>query len=382
METFMRPASMPDRPASVSGVISASVLLRQTEAFSRGKIDVVLGLSGGVDSGVAAALLQQDGLSVCGALLRVPGAPSAREDAMDVAQALDLPLVELDVKEAFARTVLRNFAQEYESGRTPNPCIVCNKNVKFAALCELADKLGAPHVATGHYAKVRNEAARAALLRHGSAKDQSYMLYRLEQATLRRLLLPLSQLDKPAVRALAGQWKLPVAQKRDSQDICFVPDGDHTAALAEIGVTPKPGRFVDESRRVLGRHAGVGRYTVGQRKGLGVAADRRLFVTEIDPRTGDVTLAGKEALLRRRLAVSDVVWTSIPAPGAPLRATVKLRLGAAEYPALVSPLDIAAKTVCLTFDQPVSMGAPGQSAVFYDGELVLGGGILEQAPRQ
>lgn len=147
-------------------------------------------------------------------------------------------------------------------------------------------------------------------------------------------------------------------------------------------MTPKPGRFVDESRRVLGRHAGVGRYTVGQRKGLGVAADRRLFVTEIDPRTGDVTLAGKEALLRRRLAVSDVVWTSIPAPGAPLRATVKLRLGAAEYPALVSPLDIAAKTVCLTFDQPVSMGAPGQSAVFYDGELVLGGGILEQAPRQ
>ena len=377
METFMRPASMPDRPASVSGVISASVLLRQTEAFSRGKIDVVLGLSGGVDSGVAAALLQQDGLSVCGALLRVPGAPSAREDAMDVAQALDLPLVELDVKEAFARTVLRNFAQEYESGRTPNPCIVCNKNVKFAALCELADKLGAPHVATGHYAKVRNEAARAALLRHGSAKDQSYMLYRLEQATLRRLLLPLSQLDKPAVRALAGQWKLPVAQKRDSQDICFVPDGDYAGYIRHAtGAEIQPGDFLDTAGNPIGRHRGLIHYTIGQRKGLGLSLGRPAYVVGKDAASNTVTIGAESDLYTDSFTVRELNWISIPALTAPMQVTVKTRYSQTEVPCRIEPME---KGTCrAVFEAPQRAVTAGQSAVFYDGDTVVGGGIIRR----
>lgn len=369
---------MPDRSGQkLTGVISASVLLRQTEAVCRRAPDVVLGLSGGVDSGVAAELLVRQGYSVCGALLRIPGADCPREDALAVAQAADIPLFELDVGEAFERIVLRNFAREYAGARTPNPCIVCNPGVKFAALCELADELGAPFVASGHYAGVRTAAGRAELLRHASGKDQSYMLYRLPQSQLGRLLLPLQQMGKASVRELAREWALPVAQKRDSQDICFVPQGDYAAVLERLGVPMAPGDFVDGEGRVLGRHEGIARYTVGQRKGLGVSADQRLFVTKIDAFTRRVTLQGSEALLCSRLALSDVVWTSGEAPKQPVCATVKLRLGPREHAARVQPL--GERGALVLFDRPVRRGAPGQSAVFYDGDMVLGGGVIDDA---
>ena len=369
---------MPDgQEKKNTGVISASVLLRQTEAVCRRAPDVVLGLSGGVDSCAAAALLVRQGYSVCGALLRIPGADCPREDALAVAQATDIPLFELDVGEAFERVVLRNFAKEYAAARTPNPCIVCNPGVKFAALCELADDLGAPFVASGHYARLRKSDAYTQLLRHASEKDQSYMLYRLPQAILSRLLLPLQELEKSSVRELAREWALPVAQKRDSQDICFVPQGDYAAVLKRLGVPMAPGNFVDKQGQVLGRHKGIARYTVGQRKGLGVSADRRLFVTAIDALTGNVTLQGSEALLCRQMTLSEVVWTSGEAPKQPVRATVKLRLGPREHAARVQPL--GEQEALITFDQPVRRGAPGQSAVFYDGDTVVGGGVIGHA---
>ncbi|MBC8536592.1 tRNA 2-thiouridine(34) synthase MnmA [Feifania hominis] len=339
---------------------------------------VVLGLSGGVDSSVAAGLLQQAGFDVVGVMLQIPHAASPVDDARRVAAALDIPLITADVAERFEKYVIAPFAAEYRAGRTPNPCVVCNPSVKFHTLLSIADDLGAEYVATGHYARVARAqtGGRHLLLRAANRqKDQSYMLYRLGQDVLARLLLPLAELDKQAVRALAGEQGLVTADKPDSQEICFVPDGDHAAFLERHTGASPAGDFVDGQGCVLGRHRGVIRYTVGQRKGLGVSLGYQAFVSAIDAGANTVTLTADEReLFHGGVTLTDCVFHPFERLDAPMRVTAKIRFAAREAAALATPLGGGA--VRVDFDEPQRAPAPGQSCVLYDGDTVVGGGFI------
>lgn len=350
---------------------------RGTEPLS--SVQVVVGLSGGVDSAVAAHMLLRQGLSVAGLLLEIPHAHTPYEQARRVADHLNIPLLVRPAGEAFTRQVIGDFCLQYAQGRTPNPCVVCNPAVKFQALLQTADELGAPWVATGHYAGIdRAQDGRMRLLRDESCdKDQSYLLYRLEQRQLQRIRFPLYGFDKRWVRGMARELCLPSADTKDSQDICFVPEGDHVAFLRAAGVKAAAGTFVSPDGRVLGRHDGTFAFTVGQRKGLGVSAAERLYVLAIRPETGEVVLGGRELLRRSRLLLEQVCYIPFAQPVGPLRVTAKVRHGGRETPATLLPLPGGAAE--LLFDTPVEAPAPGQSAVFYCGTLVLGGGVIAQS---
>lgn len=328
---------------------------------------VVLGFSGGVDSAVSAALLRRAGWEVCGLYLDNTD-ENARRDAVETAAFLELPLEILDVRAELEEKVCAPFCQSYLRGETPNPCILCNPSVKFRALLETADRLGAEAVATGHYARAEG----GALYKGRPANDQSYMLCRLRREQLDRLVLPLGKMEKTETRALAERLGLPVAHKKDSMEICFIPDRDYVGWLSRRGELPGPGPFLLHGR-VLGEHAGIVNWTVGQRI-PGLYEGRKLYVSRIDAASNSVELAPWEELFKTELTARDFNWL-VDEPKGPVRASVRVRHTKWEEPACtVSPLpDGSVRIVC---DAPVRAPAPGQSAVLYDGEKVLGGGFI------
>ncbi|MCE9532511.1 MAG: tRNA 2-thiouridine(34) synthase MnmA [Planctomycetes bacterium] len=356
---------------------------------------VVLAMSGGVDSSVSAVLLKEQGYDVVGLFMRT-GAHSGEADsradhkkgccsaidagdARRIADKLDIPFYALDFEREFDK-IIDYFADEYLKGRTPNPCVVCNNWLKFGQLWEFGKKLGADFIATGHYARIvaggdgQPELHRAV----DPEKDQSYVLYGIRPEILPHLLFPVGGFRKEEIRAIARRAELSVAEKPDSVEICFVPDGDHANLIRKRRpelVTA--GTVVDSDGKILGEHDGYERFTIGQRKGLGIAADRKRYVLEIIPESRTVVLGDKEDLLSTGLEASKVNWLMAPPEGETFHCTAKIRYRHPGTPARVQAF--ANGEAQVEFDVPQSAVTPGQAVVFYDGDRVLGGGWIEEA---
>ena len=349
---------------------------------------VVIGMSGGVDSSVAAYLLKEQGYDVVGITMKVwlqeciaqaqdaCCGPSAVADARAVAHAIGIPHYVLDESADFNQTIISYFAAEYAAGRTPNPCILCNEKVKFGSLWEKSASLGAAYLATGHYARVEHGAGLSVLRKGTDArKDQSYFLFSLSQEQLGRTLFPLGGMSKPEIRAIARQIGLKVADKADSQEICFVPGNDYKAFLRqrEGEAAFHPGGIFDTSGKRLAEHDGIEFFTIGQRKGLPGGSPRPIYVVDIDPASGAVIVGGPEDLLTETFRIERCNWLD-GASATPFEATVKIRHGHPGAEATVTPLETGAAEVRL--HTPQRAVTPGQAAVCYAGDRVLGGGWI------
>ena len=327
---------------------------------------VVLGFSGGVDSAVCAALLKKQGFEVQGVYLDNAG-ESALADAVGTAEFIGIPLKVIDVKEELEREVCRPFTDCYLRGETPNPCIICNPNMKFKNLLAEAERCGAEHIATGHYARAEN----GALYKGRPSNDQSYMLCRLTREQAARLILPLGQYEKVETRAVAEELGLPVAKKPDSMEICFIPDKDYIGWLSRRAAMPPPGELVFHGS-VIGRHEGIYRCTVGQRW-PGLIDGRKVYVSRIDPAANTVELALWEELFKTEVRARRFSWL-IDTPSAPIRASVRVRHTKWENPPCTAYVEDG--YVRIECDEPVRAPAAGQSAVLYDGDRLLGGGFI------
>ena len=348
---------------------------------------VLVGMSGGVDSSVAALLLKQQGYDVTGMTMRLrPDEMMSQssaggccslddiDDARRVCYRLGIDHIVMNFTDAFSRDVIDYFADSYKAGRTPNPCVACNKHLKFGAALRRALELDFDYIATGHYVVRREEGGRVLLYRSPSPKDQSYMLYNLTPFQLSHALFPLGEMDKPAIRRLAEEAGLPVAHKPDSQDICFVEDGDYAGFLSQwAGLTDTPGDFVDADGRVIGQHRGIFHYTVGQRKGLGAFGAPR-YVTGIDAARNVVTLGPEGSQYRRELIAEDVNFIPFPTLGGETRVQAAIRYRARPADATLFPMEDGG--VRVVFDTPQRSVTPGQAVVFYQGDLLLGGGTI------
>ena len=344
-------------------------------------------MSGGVDSSVAAYLLSRDGYDCIGCTMKLCPDDVAHEggcctaddaaDARSVARRVGIPFHVFNMTDDFRREVIDRFVSRYLAGRTPNPCVDCNRTMKFALLRRRGEELGYDCLATGHYARIEYRDGRWTLRKaRDPTKDQSYVLYHLTQAELAKTLFPLGDLTKSEARALAAENGFLNAAKPDSQDICFVPDGDYAAVIARYTDKTEPeGDFVLPDGSVIGRHKGISRYTVGQRRGLGVAYSEPLYVKRILVAENKVLLGRDEDLYGTSCDVSDVNWIAGETPSGPIRCAVKIRYRQTEQEATVTPLEGGRAHV--EFDSPQRAITPGQSAVFYDGDEVLGGGEIE-----
>lgn len=353
---------------------------------------VVIGMSGGVDSTVAAFLLKEQGYEVIGVTMKTWDDPSedyaekmggccslsSIEDARRAAEKIGIPFYVMNFKKPFQDKVIEPFITEYEAGRTPNPCVACNKHIKFDLLLRKSHELGAWYVATGHYAQIQqNEAGRWLLKRSGEVhKDQTYMLYNFTQYQLAHTLMPLGAYgSKAEIRELAAQLGMDVASKPDSQEICFIPDDDYVSFLESNRNKPfKQGNFVDQQGNKIAPHKGIIHYTIGQRKGLGITFGKPTFVVDINPVTGDVVLGDGDAVYAPGLEAEAVNWIPFDVPAGPLRLSVKIRHTTHESMATVEPLGQDGARVL--FDTPQRAISPGQSVVFYDGDVVVGGGLI------
>lgn len=345
-------------------------------------------MSGGVDSSLAALLMKEKGYECIGCTMKLyenedAGIEKTKtccslddvEDARNVACLLDMPFYVFNFTERFRTQVIDRFVQSYEEGRTPNPCIDCNRYMKFDKLYERAKLMGCEYIVTGHYARIEKEDGKFFLKKAlDETKDQTYVLYTLTQDQLAHTMFPLGDLTKRTVRNIAEKNGFINANKPDSQDICFVPDGDYASVIETYtGRICMPGNFVDTEGNIMGRHKGIIHYTLGQRKGLGIAAGKPVYVCEIRPQTREVVLGNPEDLMSRDVYVSDFNWISGNAPGGRIRCTAKVRYRQSEQPAVLS---VEGDIVHIVFDQPQRAITPGQAAVVYDGDVVLGGGTI------
>ncbi len=351
---------------------------------------VVVAMSGGVDSSVAAALLKKEGYEVVGVTLRLfaeeknavkccGGAESAAK-ARSSADALGIRHYFKSAQGLFSEKVIKNFVDGYLAGSTPNPCVECNRYLKFSYLADLARSMGAEYLATGHYAEIRKTADGCGLFRGADPlKDQSYFLYCLKRAQLGRLLFPLGGMEKKEIRRIAAELGLPSAAQAESKDICFVTGGNYNTYLKNsAAVKPRPGAILDETGRRIGTHKGFFNFTVGQRRGTGVYGGRRLYVIELRPAANEVVLGELAAACSPAFSVKELNWLA-PAPAGPFNTTAQIRYRHKPAPCVVTPRGGGADVV---FERPEFAVAPGQSVVFYGGDRVLGGGIIERAARR
>lgn len=352
---------------------------------------VVVGMSGGVDSSVAAYLLKQQGYEVIGVTMQIWQDAeriveeenggccglSAVEDARRVAAQLEIPYYVMNFKDSFQKNVVDYFVEEYLNGRTPNPCIACNRYVKWESLLQRSLSIGADYIATGHYARiVKLPNGRYTLRRSATlAKDQTYALYNLTQEQLQRTLMPVGEYSKEEIRKIAEDIQLQVANKPDSQDICFVPDGDYAAFIEKTaGKQVQKGNFVTVDGTVLGEHKGIIHYTVGQRKGLGLALGYPAFVLEIRPETNEVVIGTHEESMAKSLRAGNLNFMSIEDLTEPQRVFTKIRYNHRGVWATIEKT--GEDEILCTFEEPQRAVTPGQAVVFYDGEYVLGGGTI------
>lgn len=352
-------------------------------------------MSGGVDSSVTAALLKQDGYQVIGATMQIwpPNELGDEADkfggccgfdavseAKSVAHTLGIPHYVMNFRNEFAQKVIANFCREYSLGRTPNPCIRCNEHIKFDALLNRAKELGADFIATGHYTRIEyDEVNDRYLLKKGvdRGKDQSYVLYIMSQNQLKHTLMPLGVFTKEKVRQIARELGLSVADKAESQEICFIPDGNYSSFLKEyMPDVAKPGPILDREGNTLGEHRGILFYTIGQRKGLGISAEEPLYVVAIDRVRNAIIVGSKEDVYRDELIAADINWISMESPKQPLELKAKIRYRHREADAVIT--SISQREVHVKFSKPQMAITPGQAIVFYHKDTVVGGGTIEQ----
>jgi len=354
------------------------------------KTRVAVAMSGGVDSSVAAALLVKEGYDVIGIMLRLwsePGAeasnrcctPDAMAQAKHVAAQLDIPFYPIDAQNVFYSQVVEHFLDGYIKGITPNPCLQCNRHIRWEFLLNHDLAFGGLFIATGHHARMKQDSSRTKLLKAvDESKDQSYVLHVLNQEQLSKALFPLGDYSKKDIRQLAREFKLPVADRLDSQDLCFLGDGDYREFLARnSNQALKQGEIINRNGEFLGEHRGLAMYTIGQRRGLGISSTDPLYVLAKDMEKNTLIVGAKEDLNQRRLWVEEVNWVSIEPPNQPIRAQVKIRYKSAEEPATIIPAEN--DLVEVLFDHFIRGITPGQAAVFYDAETCLGGGIIQKS---
>jgi len=333
-------------------------------------------MSGGVDSSLAAALLKQAGYEVGGVYMALWDDPQREQTISELAhtcQILGIPLHQLNLEAEFQSLVIDYFCREYSLGRTPNPCVACNRHIKFGLLLEKALGMGADYLATGHYTRINRSPDGYRLLKAiDPAKDQSYFLYTLGQQELQHLLLPLGNLRKAEVREMATRLGLPTSSKGDSRDVCFIPDNDYRSFVASR-IPLKSGDIIDTGGRVLGQHNGLAQYTVGQRQGLGLASNERLYVIRLDSTTNTLVVGTQDQLWNNTLVASQPSWVSGRTPSGATGVTARVRYRSPEAGATVQPDN---GVVRVQFNEPQRAIAPGQAVVFYQGEAVLGGGII------
>jgi tRNA-specific 2-thiouridylase len=356
---------------------------------------VVVAMSGGVDSSVTAALLKEDGYQVIGATMQIwPSNDLAKEahkfggccgfdavsEAKSVAHSIGIPHYVMNFRKEFAQKVITNFCREYSLGRTPNPCIRCNEHIKFDSLLNRAKELDADFIATGHYARIEHDEVNDRyILKKGvdRGKDQSYVLYMLSQNQLKHALMPLGVFTKEKVRQIAREMGLSVADKAESQEICFIPDGNYSRFLKEyMQEMVKPGPILDREGNTLGEHRGILFYTIGQRKGLGISAEEPLYVVAIDRGRNAIIVGSKEDVCSDELIAADINWIARQSPKQPLQLKAKIRYRHREADAFIT--SISSREAHVKFKQPQMAIAPGQAIVFYDNDTVVGGGTIEQ----
>jgi len=343
---------------------------------------VAVAMSGGVDSSVAALLLKGKGYNVIGMTMEhypLPESILAGEEAARVAQILRIPHHVVKLEKEFKKYVVDDFCQEYEGGRTPNPCIRCNKSLKFGLLLEKANKLGAKYIATGHHARVFHDSlTKRFLLKKGKdrQKDQSYFLYSLSQDQLSFIKFPVGELTKDEVREKARKFDLPAAKRPESQEICFIPDNDYVGFLKDR--TPhifRPGPIIDKDGRILGRHEGIAHFTIGQRRGMGIAAPKPLYVIEIQAEKNTIIAGPEEELYKKELQASSLNMISLPELRGNLEVEAKIRYKYKPAKAIIKPL--SSNKALVKFSRPQRAVTPGQAVVFYDGDVLIGGGTID-----
>lgn len=356
------------------------------------KKKVVIGMSGGVDSSVAAYLLKEQGYEVIGIMMKLsPDDPdyveneggccslSAANDARRVADVINIPFYVMNFKKSFKENVIDNFISEYLGGKTPNPCVVCNKTIKFNEFLRKAQALGADYIATGHYAEVIEKNGRYLLKRsEDERKDQTYMLYNLTQDQLAHILMPCGKYEKTEIRSIAEKIGLDVFRKKDSQEICFIPDNNHGEFIKKSVEKNKvkPGNFVDKNGQILGKHKGIVYYTIGQRKGLGLALGKPVFVTDIIPEKNQVVIGDEEEIFKTELIAKDVNLIYMDELKEPMEVLGKVRYSAKLSPATIYPLENG--KLKAVFREKQRAITKGQSVVFYKDNFVVGGGIIEE----